>query len=398
MIYSAQQQTAIDRVQRWLRAGQERVFYLAGPAGTGKTRLAREFASGLSGYACFCAYTGKAAYVLRQMGCPASTIHSLIYVSREKSRERLRELEVKLERLEATLPPGHPSLDILHRDLYIEKENLKRPTFVLNHESSIRNATLVVVDECSMIDQQMGEDLLSFDVPILVLGDPFQLPPVRGEGFFTNRAPDFTLTEIHRQAAESPVLWMATRVREGHGLSLGAVGDSSVVARAAVTAAHAQGAEQILVGRNATRRASNARMRQLRGHTTRLPCKGDRVVCLRNNHELGILNGALYDVQACEEVETDLLGLQIINDDTNDLQTITAHSHHFLGKADALEWWNRRSAEEFDYGYALTVHKSQGSQWNSVLLFDESAAFRADARRWLYTGITRAAQKVTVVQ
>ena len=63
-----------------------------------------------------------------------------------------------------------------------------------------------MIDECSMVDEELGRDLLSFGKPILVLGDPAQLPPVKGGGFFTETAPDVMLTEIHRQAEGSAII------------------------------------------------------------------------------------------------------------------------------------------------------------------------------------------------
>jgi exodeoxyribonuclease-5 len=72
--------------------------------------------------------------------------------------------------------------------------------------------------------------------------------------------------------------------------------------------------------------------------------------------------------------------------------------HHFQGRENELGWWQKKEAQEFDYGYALTAHKSQGSQWKEVLVFDESACFRQDAQKWLYTAVTRAEEKVTIVR
>ena len=70
----------------------------------------------------------------------------------------------------------------------------------------------------------------------------------------------------------------------------------------------------------------------------------------------------------------------------------------FEGTEGELAYPIRRESDEFDYGYALTVHKAQGSQWDDVLLFDESYAFREHRARWLYTGLTRAAKRLTIVR
>ncbi|MGZ5999644.1 MAG: ATP-binding domain-containing protein, partial [Rhizomicrobium sp.] len=76
---------------------------------------------------------------------------------------------------------------------------------------------------------------------------------------------------------------------------------------------------------------------------------------------------------------------------------VSVRQECFTGKVDALDWPQRKKYDEFDYGYVLTVHKAQGSQWDDVVLFDESFAFPESRARWLYTGITRAAKTLTVV-
>ena len=105
------------------------------------------------------------------------------------------------------------------------------PTFSLNRQSPIAKAKLVIIDECSMVDEELGRDLMSFGTPILVLGDPGQLPPISGGGFFTEHEPDFLLTEIHRQARDNPIIRMALDVREGRELMYGDYGTAAMVIR-----------------------------------------------------------------------------------------------------------------------------------------------------------------------
>ena len=211
MQWSPQQEAALAAVARWLKAGEPQVFRLFGYAGTGKTTLAKHIAEGTDGGVVFAAYTGKAAHVMRTKGCVgASTIHSLIYRSRG------------------------------------EDEN--GPTFALNDDSEAGKAALIVIDECSMVDEEIGRDLLSFGKPVLVLGDPAQLPPVAGGGFFTAAEPDIMLTEVHRQAAENPIIRMSMTVRDGGALEEGAYGDSRVVGRQNIDHEDILAADQVLVG------------------------------------------------------------------------------------------------------------------------------------------------------
>src|SRR2546429_9859621 len=148
-----------------------------------------------------------------------------------------------------------------------------------------------------MVDVELGGDLLSFGVPLLVLGDPAQLPPIQGGGFFTAAEPDAMLTEVHRQARNDPIVRLSMEVRAGNRLAPGRDGLTEVGLREDFDPQRALETDQILVGRNATRRAYNARMRERRGLADVLPVAGDKLVCLRNNRRKGLFNGSLWLVE-----------------------------------------------------------------------------------------------------
>jgi exodeoxyribonuclease-5 len=422
-----QQDNALVKVADWLKNSDEQLFYLAGYAGVGKTTLARHFAEGVEGRTLFAAYTGKAALVLRRKGCPeASTIHRLIYTpageaggpdTSELSRQ-LRAMVALLEETAYALPADgarNPQREALERDIsFMRKRILKeekrraKPMFHLNEDSPLRTARLLVVDECSMVDEAMAEDMLSFGTKILVLGDPAQLPPVGSGGYFTKRRPDVLLTQVHRQALDSGILRLATMVREGMPVERGSYGDDCEIVAPGGLEGLVLETDQLLVGRNATRHRSNQRYRELTGRgleNGRLPEGGDKLVCLRNDHQAGLLNGSLWRVHEVSHFTEQRVAEMTVSSEEDDAMTgiqVSAHTHHFLGEEMELrqQRWNRLDHQEFDYGYALTVHKAQGSQWDDVVLFDESHAFfhGNDAQRWLYTGITRAARKLTVVR
>lgn len=417
-IWSPQQDKALSRVGQWLsNPDGKQLFRLFGYAGTGKTTLAKHLAEGVDGSVLFAAFTGKAASVLRNNGAPnAQTLHSLIYIPKEKSRERFNDLKMELEEVELMLheermenrdvPDFKPRQDHLDRierlkgEIRAEEKNAQRPDFSLNLESSLREASLLVVDECSMVDEEMAQDILSFNVPVLVLGDPAQLPPVRGTGFFTDAEPDVMLTEIHRQARDNPIIDLATRVRSGHRLELGQYGTSSVINRA--TPELALAADQVLVGRNRTRLSTNRRMRELKEYSyAPYPLTGEKLVCLRNDKEQGLLNGTLHISMTDSEILGGYVNLRIRPEDQPEAEAllVPAHPEHFDGDPEQIGYWDRRNAQEFTFGYALTVHKSQGSQWSNVLIINEADAFRDrdTSRKWLYTAITRAQDAVTVV-
>lgn len=390
MEWSPQQEGAIVAIRRWLESGRGGIFYLAGYAGTGKTTLARHIVEDYE--AVFCAFTGKAANVLQSKGClGATTIHSLIYEPKEASQARLIELQKQLAQTPEDMPTFRQRLE---EQIEKERENMNRAFFSLRESSSITQADVVVVDECSMVDRFVGKDLESFGVPLLVLGDPAQLPPVKGQGYFTSREPDWTLTEIHRQARDNPIIDLATRVRNGERLHPGDYGTSRVILRNDMTAEMALQADQIIVGRNATRMKWNNRIRQLKGHEDPFPTEGERLVCLKNDSEKDLYNGAIYRVSEMRGVDGSSVEMVVESERGQPIE-VSAHDSHFLG-VDA-DRWVRRDFDEFTYGYALTGHKAQGSQWDDVLVLDESGAFRGNARQWLYTTITRAAERLTVV-
>ena len=122
------------------------------------------------------------------------------------------------------------------------------------------------------------------------------------------------------------------------------------------------------------------------------------VVCLRNDYEVGVLNGSTWRVLESSEINNDTIMLSLESDsDATDTKELIAWRHHFLGKENELPHFARRENQEFTYGYALTCHKAQGSQWGHVLVLDESKVFRQNRAQWLYTAITRAEHTVDVV-
>ena len=360
-MWSPQQDRALVEIATWLKTGRPQIFRLFGYAGTGKTTLARHIAEGIDGDVVFAAYTGKAALVLRSKGCDdARTIHSLIY--------RPQDIDSEV------------------------------PSFVINEQSPANAASLIIVDECSMVDEDLGRDLLSFGRPVLVLGDPAQLPPVKGGGFFTEAQPDFMLTEVHRQAADNPIIRMSMIVREGGRLDRGAYGESSVIARDAIDSATVTRADQVLVGLNRTRKLYNKRLRDLFGFSGSLPEAGDKLVCLKNDRKKGLLNGGIWTVKLMAPARSGKLRMSLVPEDDAARKPLRVRVlPAFFESEEEIPYTLRRDSDEFDFGYALTVHKAQGSQWNDMVLFDESWAFREHRSRWLYTGITRAAERITIV-
>jgi exodeoxyribonuclease-5 len=365
MEWSDQQKDALKAVNYWYNRDKKnkQVFSIHGYAGTGKTTLAKHFAESI-GDVLFGAFTGKAALVMRKKGCiGARTIHSMIYIAKQDPKTGLVE-------------------------------------FKLNRESPVKDAKLVIIDECSMVDEKMAKDLLSFGTPVLVLGDPAQLPPVSGAGYFTNIEPDVMITEIHRQAKDNPIIYMADKVRNGYNLDIGSYGDSRVITK--MKKDDFMSADQIIVGRNVTRHDFNNRMRKMLGYDSVFPVVDEKLICLQNDKELGILNGQMFINKMNlnkKSLPSNFLFMQLetIDDDEAYPVLVKVHKSLFSDEFKKPDWKFLKGSHEFDYAYAISCHKSQGSQWDNILIFDESYCFRDDAFKWLYTAITRASEKVTII-
>lgn len=386
-------------MKKWLEAKDKPFFYLAGYAGTGKTTLAQYLAEGIEGDVLFAAFTGKAASVMRKMGCPgARTLHSIMYIAADD----LRKIKLKELRRQLVEAKSKEESEEAQKAIQKLKQEIKGPIFTLNPESVLKSAKLLVLDECSMVNNQLAQDALSFGTPILVLGDPAQLPPVYGAGYFTKHNPDHLLTEIHRQAADNPIIRWATQVRNGNSLSYGDEGRVKKVHKGEVDFDNLTGDVQVITGKNAVRRNLNLRIRAAQGRQGELPVEGDRLVCLKNEAELGLLNGVVCSAaDDAMRVDDECISMSVTYEGMymEDLPVASVIFDRYVDpKLD--EEFIDRYLQQFDYGYVLTVHKAQGSQWDDVIVADDKFAYNNPMirRRWLYTAITRASERLTIVE
>ena len=371
-----EQAKAIKAIVDWYGEKGRNEFYLAGYAGVGKSTIAalaiedikeRHNAKNVR----TAAYTGKAASVLRKKGNEAAqTIHSLIYI---------------------------PTVD----------KKTKELKFVLSKDSAAADADLIVLDECSMIDDRLADDLRSFGKKILVMGDPGQLPPVNGQGAFTRNAPDVFLHEIHRQAANSPIIELATLARKGERLPVG-YSKNGVEVRLLTKETQEliyREETQPICGLNRVRWAYNKRLRARLGHDGQRPLPGEKLICCKNNHKEGIFNGGIGRLTSVSDSQVrgrSVYSLSVAMEDlpsnVEDLLTDPVHfNNHFTeGKSEKVPGF-KPALNEFDFGYIITCHKAQGSQWDHVTVVDDSIAFRENKDKWRYTALTRAETGLTIL-
>jgi len=422
------QAAAIAEVRDWFenRTDQQQVFRLFGYAGSGKSTVLKFALDDLrlsphrSAKDGTCVpgvvtatFTGKAALVLNRKGTPARTIHSLIYSVIESTEEEVAAAAVKVQEAEAGArrltgfdrTAAEAGIEAMRQAL----SAMKHPRFALNPQSDAADAKLIVLDEVSMVGEEMARDLMSFGKPILVLGDPGQLPPIKGEGAFTRDAPDVMLTEIHRQAAESAIIRLATMARMGEPIGFGTY-DSFVakLRKGDITPDQALRGGQLICGLNATRLQLNNAMRAAAGFGgTYLPTGAtEKIICLKNQNDLGLINGMFLTLEGIVD-EGSLYFSAIVHDEDGRrvgpldrdgrpgrLRVYKGHFEDHVAndpKRHDRDWKDKRLLTEATFGWAITAHKAQGSQWENVIVWDDGMGRTdLDRRRWLYTAITRA--------
>lgn len=419
------QAKAIAAIKDWFtnRTASQQVFRVFGYAGTGKTTITKHaiaelgLDAGTSGGVLYAAFTGKAALVMTRKGTPASTIHSLIYRVSEATPAEMERIKQDIADLKAKLASMGAAERLLAesrlRSLELRLSDIHKPRFVLNEQSTLRDAKLLVLDEVSMVGDDMARDLLAFGKPILVLGDPGQLPPVKGEGAFTQGEPDVMLTEIHRQAGESAIIRLATWAREGKPIPYGEH-DAFVwkMRRTDVSPAHMLKGGQVICGRNATRLELNVAMKRAAGFDGIYPTgRGEKIICLKNRNDLGLVNGMFLSLAEVKDEDDISFTATITTEDgqkiggaNGERERFRIYKGHFDDhvapdpERERRDHWKKKTIIEAVWGWAITCHKAQSSQWENVIVFDDGLGRTAEDRaRWLYTAITRPERGLVVL-
>jgi len=268
---------------------------------------------------------------------------------------------------------------------------------------------LIVIDEGSMVDKVIWEDLVSYGRPIVVVGDHGQLPPIRGD-FNLMEKPMLKLEKIHRQAEKNPIIRVSMLAREEGKIPFEKFGDGvekmnkkemECQERVEELLGNYNSEILVLCGYNNTRVKLNKFIREKLQFESEKPTTGDRVICLRNNHKVGIYNGMLGMIDSLEEKDERWLKAVIEMDGEKDSYEGLILKSQFNSQ-EAMNFSKDRyltiKGDLFDFGYALTVHKAQGSQAKKVILFEERFAKMDENmwRRWLYTAVTRAEEELFI--
>ena len=372
----------------------ERYVVISGYAGTGKSTLVKFIIEALADYdidpetdVVYATFTGKAAQVL--------------------------------------LSKGNKNVTTLHKLLY---EHFPRPdgTFFKKKREFI-DYKIVVVDEVSMAPRNIMELLFTHNVFIIALGDPFQIPPVdKDQDNELLNNPDVFLDEIMRQELESDIIKLSMKIRNHELIDYYKGSDAIVMSKKELNTGVLQWADQIIVGTNATRININNQMRRLLGRGEH-PEEGDKVICLRNYWDIIATNGdplvngtigyisspyetynqtprwlggdTIKVLNACFTSDTDANFNRLQMDEKQILTGERCLDYKKIFRLSANPKTAHLIPMEFTYGYAITGHKSQGSQWSNVLVIEEKFPFeREEHARWLYTCVTRASDKLVLVR
>lgn len=379
-------------------ASLDLVKTVGGYAGTGKTFLITALRNSLymmdrNLNIAFCSFTGKASSVLKSKleainclfkGDYVGTIHSLIYRPKMGLDRRGRQIIVG----------------------WVRKEFLPYD--------------LIVIDEASMVSLPIWNDLLSYKRPLIAVGDHGQLPPI-GDAESVISLPDFVLNEIHRQALSSPIVRLSINVRKTGKIPTG-VFDQNVFklkwseSKCQELFRSIDHNEDVIVlsATNSLRVSLNKEIRERQGFTQNEPYPGERVICLKNNHHTKVMNGQLGTLLWLVPHSRHIYNMTIQMDSMKDLYHTLVHGccfgeERYDGAYEEVSYKKighllRKtkfdSVDLFDFGYAISVHRSQGSEWDKVVLFEEKVAWWESEfyKRWLYTAITRARKKLFVIE
>lgn len=391
------QGVASTKFQYWFKHPESRNrpwFEISGPAGSGKTTVVRHIIENLGiSYddVIFMAYVGKAALALRLSGVNGRTIHSIIYRRIEQPKTENGEIVVENGK-------------VVMETKFIKVNDLPNGT------------KLLVVDEGGMVAEMHSRDILSFSIPTLVLGDLNQLPPVFGQSLFLQH-PDVILNEVMRQKKDSPIIYLSQLAIHGIDISYGKYGeDAKVIRKSQLTDEILSEADLTICSTNAMRDTINWHIRKnIYGINEPRVVAGEKLICRKNcwdiilddkslQTEISLVNGLIGYVNSIDHngVKADTNMYINFKPEFSDrcFNRIPINSDYVLSPYAIRSKANPMfsSAVAFELGYCSTCHLAQGSQYDNVIVYVDSTYQHSNYFcKWLYTAITRAKIKLTLV-
>lgn len=384
-------------LEHWFHSNDSKQTYeISGPSGSGKTTVIKYVIEKLGlkyDNVLFVAMAGKAANQMALHGLPAKTIHSAIY---DYIEEYLYDEHGRFIR-------------------YSNGKPKKTHKFVLKDKLP-KKIKLIVVDEGSMVGERLAKDLMSFGIPMIILGDLNQLPPVMDTQFFLNN-PDFRLTKIMRQHEGNPIIYLSQRILHDEPLNYGLYRESAVIRKSDLDLLNFKNTDITLVGTNKLKDRINDLYRQNVKHYTDLekPHVGEKVICTKNNwnmevNGLFLTNGTSGYISDVDKFTYDKFSINIsmvpdfapksefrdLDIDYINLNRIDLNS---LSEKDKVAYsYREKILNKIEYAYAISVHRSQGSEYDRVLFMDENVFPKDTQKKLEYTAITRAKKQIIIVK
>ena len=414
MIPTGDQEEALNLIHKWFHQTSVRTFKLGGLAGTGKSSLIpfiHEFLGISSSEVIYSAPTNKATLVVQNrlalngIIANALTVHKTFYMKEERHCDDC------------------PLTETLRNICHGRSGYNKCGCYLDFHTKANVNSNikLIICDESSMINREVYQDLLDStrnNIKVLFIGDHGQLEAIEDSQiqkvlgkFDLMQYPDFTLTEIQRQAKDSAILKVAYQARKGFDIEFGEHGPGVKKVRIG-DELDFDANDPSIVGityfanvdhENPKHRGRisvtdlNRMWRNnlgLSGH----PTLGERLVCRDYVRRIGIPKGTMGIVQDFKIMDKESYYVNMVLDDGREYEGTISAEQFGLNKA----IWGRQHLDKWDFGYGLTCHTAQGSEFDSVVIFEPSKGFanwlgRQSYSRWLYTAITRAKRNLLLV-
>lgn len=380
---SEKQNSILDSILQWYKEHPSQYLTFGGYAGTGKTTMLGILGQHLHKEkkkikVAYCSFTGKAARVLQRKLRDADSINTSDYIGTIHG--------------------------LIYKAICDEKDNI-----IGWERKSVEefDYDLIIVDEASMVTSQIWDDLQSYGVPVLATGDHGQLPPIEGS-FNLMSNPTLRLEEIFRQERDNPIIKISEIARRYGQIPF--MNFSDTVKKVSKKDEDTQefisskmesfdDQTMVLVGYNRTRVDLNKGIRQLLEFDAPTPQYGDRVICLKNNPSMAIFNGMTGTILSISKNDVgNFYDAEIALDGEDEVFSGPISVDQF-GKSETLTQFLSENMNLFDFGYALTVHKAQGSQAKRVIVFEERFPRMTDDnwRRWLYTAVTRAEEELYII-